>query len=70
MARNYRTKEGDVLDWICWRAYGSLSPGLVERVVAVNANVADSAAMLPAGLLLVLPDDPAPMVERRVRLWG
>ncbi|KAA0014441.1 phage tail protein [Billgrantia pellis] len=70
MARKYRTRDGDTVDWICWRAYGRISPGLVERVLDANCGLADEGLMLPAGLLISLPDDPQPAISRRVRLWG
>lgn len=70
MARNYRTKDGDTVDWICWRAYGRLGAGMVERVLAANPGLAELGPLLPAGHLIRLPDEPSPAIERRVRLWG
>lgn len=70
MARKYRTRDGDTVDWICWRAYGRLSQGLVETVLAANRGIADHGPLLPAGLLLTLPDVEQPAPSRRVRLWG
>lgn len=70
MARKYRTRDGDTVDWICWRAYGRLSPGLVEAVLEANRGLADQGPLLAPGQLIVLPDDPRPMIEKRVRLWG
>ncbi|MDT0499724.1 MULTISPECIES: tail protein X [unclassified Halomonas] len=70
MARKYRTSEGESLDWICWRAYGRISRGLVERVLEVNSGLADLGPSLPAGVAIILPDVEEPAVNRRVRLWG
>ena len=64
----YRTREGDVLDEICWRYYGSESA--VKAVLEANPRLADLGAVLPSGVLLELPDIPRP--DRRidtVRLW-
>lgn len=70
MARKYRTRDGDALDWIVWRAYGRQSPGLVERVLEENRGLAEYGQRLPPGLSITLPDDDMPKASRRVRLWG
>ncbi|QTP60940.1 phage tail protein [Billgrantia antri] len=70
MARKYRTRDGDTVDWICWRSYGRISPGLVERVLEANHGLADEGPLLEAGRLIVLPDDPQPAISKRIRLWG
>jgi phage tail protein X len=70
MARTYRTKEGDTADWICWRAYGQITKGLVEKVLAQNAGLSSYGPVLPAGVKLTLPDIEQPAPSRRVRLWG
>lgn len=70
MAQHYRTSDGDAVDWIVWRAYGRLTPGLVEKVLDANPGLAERGTALPAGLLVVLPNDDMPRASRRVRLWG
>lgn len=70
MARTYRTKEGDTIDWICWRAYGRITPGLVEKTLEQNPGLADQGPLIKAGLLITLPDIQQPAPGRRVRLWG
>jgi phage tail protein X len=70
MARTYRTKEGDTVDWICWRAYGRITVGLVEKTLEQNAGLAEYGPLIPAGLLTTLPDIEIPAPSRRVRLWG
>jgi phage tail protein X len=47
----YQTKEGDVLDWICWKHYGTTT--VLEQVLAANPNVTDE--KLPAGITVKLP---------------
>lgn len=66
MAVDYRTKDGDVLDDLCWRHYGRAD--MVVAVLEVNRGLAAKGAILPAGLLVSLPDAPAP-VTAAVRLW-
>ena len=70
MATTYRTREGDVLDELCWRHYGRQS-GAVEAVLAANPGLSDLGPIYPSGVLIALPDlapaaaeTPAP-----VRLW-
>ena len=71
MARKYRTRDGDSVDWICWRAYGRLSTGLVEKVLQANTGLADRGPVLPAGVSITLPDIEQPAAtSRRVTLWG
>lgn len=45
----YRTKENDMLDWICWKHYGFQS-GAVEIVLTANPELAEWGSFLPAGL--------------------
>ena len=65
----YRTKEGDMLDWICWRHYGQQA-GAVEVVLKANPGLAEAGPLLPAGLVIELPDLPQPNQSiDTVRLW-
>lgn len=65
----YRTNAGDQLDWICWRHYGA-SRGTVEAVLSANPGLADRGHILPAGVLITLPEIAAPATQTLVRLWG
>ena len=47
----YTTKEGDVLDWICWKHYGTTD--VLEQVLAVNSRATQY--KLPAGIVINLP---------------
>jgi len=40
MSQRYRTKEGDVLDRVCWKHYGAQA-GAVEAVLEANTNLAE-----------------------------
>ncbi|EGQ9962126.1 tail protein X [Vibrio cholerae] len=54
MATTYRTREGDVLDRICWRHYGRENAAV--EVMKANPGLADYGAVLPSGLQITLPD--------------
>ncbi len=65
----YRTRDGDMLDWICWRHYGRQA-GAVEAVLEVNPGLSDAGPILPAGLVIALPELPQPgQTVDTVRLW-
>lgn len=67
--RQYRTADGDRLDTVCKRLYDAQS-GVVEAVLEANPGLAARGAVLPAGLLVTLPDLPRPAeAERPTRLW-
>ncbi|MCS4250603.1 MULTISPECIES: tail protein X [unclassified Pseudomonas] len=67
MATTCRTSDGDLLDTICNNYYGHLV-GTVEAVLDANQGLADEAQPYRAGVLIVLPDMPAP-TEEVVMLW-
>jgi phage tail protein X len=63
----YTTKEGDVLDWICWKHYGTTS--VLEDVLAVNPTLTDE--KLPAGVVVKLPYIASiPGKHGEIRLWS
>lgn len=67
----YITRQGDMLDWICWKHYGTHDDGTLEIALAANAAaVAENGSVFPAGVLIVLPaiDRPAVAVKL-IRLW-
>lgn len=65
----YRSIQGDTVDNICHRHYGT-SRGTTEAVYAANAGLCELPIVLPPNTLLTLPDitttTPAP---RRISLW-
>jgi phage tail protein X len=72
MARTYTTKPGDMLDLICFRHYERRQAGAVEVVLEANRHIglADYGPVLPRGLVITLPDLPAPRQARRLQnLW-
>ena len=63
----YVTKEGDVLDWICWKHYGTIS--VLEKVVQANPNV--TGEKLEAEIEIKLPYiDVTQKNSSEVRLWN
>jgi len=64
----YRCKDDDMLDAICFKYYGS-QVGTSEAVLEANPGLAEYGPLLPAGLVIVLPNIEAPQTEQPVRLW-
>lgn len=68
MSTTYRTREDDVLDWVCWRHYGR-QKGTVELVLDANPGLAAYGPRLPGNLVIEMPDLPTPDVTPVVKLW-
>ncbi len=63
----YITREGDVLDWIVWQHYGTIS--VLEKVMQANPNITDE--KLSAGIEIKLPYIEAVQKNNNeVRLWS
>jgi len=73
MAHTYTTKQGDMIDLICFRHYGGQRPGMVEAVLEANrttVRLAHRDEVLPIGLTLTLPDLPTTATEIAIQnLW-
>ncbi|KOR19302.1 tail protein X [Burkholderia cenocepacia] len=67
MAKTLRTSDGDVLDTLCYRYYGTLQ-GTVEAVYDANPGLANQRQPFVSGVEIVMPDLDAPRVES-VQLW-
>jgi phage tail protein X len=65
----YVTKDGDVLDAICWKYYGSTT-GVVEKVLEANRHLAELGAIFSAGVKIVLPDLTPEEETESVKLWS
>ena len=61
------TKDGDLLDWICFRHYGSTA--MVPAVLAANPDLAAQPPRLPRGVSILLPEQPPPPAPGLRRLW-
>ncbi|WP_236722012.1 tail protein X [Pseudomonas frederiksbergensis] len=57
-----------MLDTLCYHVYGHLN-GTVEAVLDANQGLADEPQPYRAGIVIVLPDLPAP-TDEVVMLWG
>jgi len=65
----YRTRDGDMVDAICYRHYGQTF-GKVESVLAANPHLAEHGPVLEAGIRIKLPDLPkANATANTIRLW-
>jgi len=66
---NYRTKQGDMVDAICHAFYGTTA-GITEEVLRLNDELSSHPPVLPAGLLIELPDVEISSEQQNViRLW-
>jgi phage tail protein X len=64
----YRSKQNDVVDWICWKHYGFTSYA-VEEVLKTNPNVSEYDDFLPEGLLVNLPEMDKAKSLKQIKLW-
>ena len=65
----YVTKDGDVLDAICWKYYGSTT-GVVEKVLEANRHPAELGSIFAAGVKIILPDLTQEEETESVKLWS
>ena len=65
---SYRTRDGDMLDDICFRHYGQ-SDGMVEQVLDANPGLAGLGPVFASGIVITLPDIKPASVRAPVRLW-
>lgn len=65
----YMTSDGDTADSIAWRYYGTQSGRVVEQLLAANPGLADRGPILPAGILVSLPEIELESEAEVVRLW-
>jgi phage tail protein X len=65
----YVTKDGDVLDAICWKYYGSTT-GVVEKVLEANRHLAELGSIFAAGVKIILPDLTQEEETESVKLWS
>jgi phage tail protein X len=65
----YSTSDGDTLEFVAWKHYGTQAGQVVERVLAANPGLADRGPLLPAGVLINLPELESVGVTEGVKLW-
>jgi phage tail protein X len=65
----YTTKDGDVVDALAYSYYGTLDGRVVEQLLAANKGLSDYGPILPAGVVITLPDITTDSTNQAVRLW-
>jgi len=63
----YVTKDGETLDYICWKYYGKTN--VVEQVLMANRHLAKLDAVLPGGVKINLPTIEEPEDTKKIKLW-
>ncbi|MEI9534333.1 tail protein X [Moellerella wisconsensis] len=63
-----RTIQGETVDEICWRFYGRTT-GMTETVLLANPGLAEKGAVMPAGLLIEMPNVTAEPEQPLIQLW-
>lgn len=66
MSTQVMTVDGDRLDLICWKHYGSIEGRIVERVLEANPGISMTTELL-AGVIISLPNIEPIRLERS--LW-
>lgn len=62
------TRDGDVLDDLIWQHYGRSD--VLAAVLEANPALAQSPAVLSAGMVIELPELPLPVEAPVIRLWS
>lgn len=63
----YLTRDGDVLDAICWKYYGRVSA--TALVLQENPGLAERGPVLEAGIRIVLPEVAEQAEQQPISLW-
>lgn len=62
------SQENDTVAAMCMRFYG-YTKGVVEAVMNANPHLHQYGAILPDGVIIVLPEPPAKTAQSTVTLW-
>lgn len=65
----YTTKDGDVLDAICFKYYGALK-GATEAVIQANRHLAHEPEIYSAGIKITLPHIDQKQESDTIKLWS
>ena len=65
----YTTKDGDVLDAICQKYYGS-TLGTVEQVLEANRHLESEPEIFKAGVRILLPNINKNQETNTTKLWS
>jgi phage tail protein X len=69
MTTTYRTSDGDMVDEIAFKHYGSAANRVVERVLEANPGLSDLGPVLAAGVVITLPVIDAAAKKQGLKLW-
>ncbi len=69
MAYQVRSQQGDTVDAICYRVFGTTQK-VTELTLAINPNIASLGAVLPENTIVNLPKAPARIKPQTVSLWS
>lgn len=69
MTTTYSSREGDMVDAIVWEKYGRTDGQIVEQVMDANPVLADHGPVLPANIVITLPDVQQESSKKTTRLW-
>ncbi len=67
MVMTYQTREGDMVDDICWRYYERVD--VVIDVLDANPGLAEYGAILPKGIMILLPEIEIGEAIESIGLW-
>lgn len=66
----YVTAQGDTVEYIAWKQYGTQGGRMTEKVLAANPGLAELGAELQAGVVIYLPDIETAATTQGVKLWS
>jgi phage tail protein X len=69
MTTQYVTKDGDMADAIAWAYYGTLDGKVTEQLLSANPGLSDLGPVLPAGVVITLPDIAMQPTNNAIKLW-
>lgn len=67
--KQYISSEGDTVDFIAWRVYGTQGAKVTEQLLEANPGLADVGTVLPSGVVINLPDIDTKPESGGLRLW-
>lgn len=64
----YKTKQGDMLDYISYKHYGSVD--YVNQILKANPKLANYPYVLPENIIIKLPDIETKIQVKEIKLWN
>ncbi len=65
----YTTSDGDTVDYVAWKHYGTTEGRVTEQLLEANCGLADYGPTLPAGVEITMPVIAPASKAEGVRLW-